>query len=77
MGPKITGLFLFLLWMFLYYLTANMYLLTKKGGGLKILVSENPEIQVAQDHQPGLVLSGVDDTTLNSTQASTQQQEPG
>lgn len=32
MGPKNTGLFLFLLWMFLYYLNANMYLLTKKGG---------------------------------------------
>lgn len=54
MSPKTTGLFLFLLWMFLYYLTANMYLLTKKGGGLKILVSENPEIQVAQDHQQAL-----------------------
>lgn len=46
----------------------------QRKGGLKILVSENPEIQAVQDHQPGLVLSGVNDTTLNSTQASTQQQ---
>lgn len=53
------------------------------GGGVKILASENPEMQeavssIVHDHQPGPLLSGVRHSfhTQNSIQASTQQHVP-